>query len=90
MMNEDEYRRKYGSLDLSLCRAKNLVVTLNGGGALVREGGDKVFEVRGGLSAKVVDSTGAGGIPSMRALSTASSTAGPSSTPPSSECCSRT
>lgn len=58
MMNEDEYRRKYGSLDPSLCRAKNLVVTLNGGGALVREG-DNVFEVRG-LSAKVVDSTGAG------------------------------
>ncbi|WP_054840802.1 ADP-dependent ribose-1-phosphate kinase [Thermococcus peptonophilus] len=58
MMNEDEYRRKYGSLDLSLCRAKNLVVTLNGGGALVREG-NNVFEVRG-LSARVVDSTGAG------------------------------
>ncbi len=32
MMNEDEYRRKFGSLDLSLSRARNLVVTLNGGG----------------------------------------------------------
>jgi sugar/nucleoside kinase (ribokinase family) len=58
LMNEDEYRRKYGSLDLSLCRAKNLVVTLNGGGALVRED-ERSFEVRG-LSARVIDSTGAG------------------------------
>jgi len=58
LMNEDEYRRKYGSLDLTLCKAKNLVVTLNGGGALVREG-SRTFEIRG-LSAKVIDSTGAG------------------------------
>ncbi|SEW22466.1 ribokinase [Thermococcus thioreducens] len=59
MMNEDEYRRKFGSLDLSLCSAKNLVVTLNGGGALVRDEDGNVHEVRG-LSARVVDSTGAG------------------------------
>ncbi|WP_258083623.1 ADP-dependent ribose-1-phosphate kinase [Thermococcus thermotolerans] len=59
MMNEDEYRRKFGSLDLSLCSAKNLVVTLNGGGALVRDENGNVHEVRG-LSAEVVDSTGAG------------------------------
>ncbi|WP_099209283.1 ADP-dependent ribose-1-phosphate kinase [Thermococcus henrietii] len=58
LMNEDEYRRKYGSLDTSLSNAKNLIITLNGGGAIVREG-DETFEVRG-LSAKVVDSTGAG------------------------------
>ncbi|ASJ06075.1 ADP-dependent ribose-1-phosphate kinase [Thermococcus pacificus] len=59
MMNEDEYRRKFGSLDLSLSRAKNLVVTLNGGGAMVRDERGNVAEIRG-LSAKVVDSTGAG------------------------------
>ncbi|WP_297092808.1 ADP-dependent ribose-1-phosphate kinase [Thermococcus sp.] len=59
MMNEDEYRRKFGSLDLSLSEARNLVVTLNGGGALVRDEYGNVHEVRG-LSAKVVDSTGAG------------------------------
>ncbi|ASJ07998.1 sugar kinase [Thermococcus siculi] len=59
MMNEDEYRRKYGSLDLSLSRAKNLVVTLNGGGAMVRDENGNVSEIRG-LSAEVVDSTGAG------------------------------
>jgi len=59
MMNEDEYKRKFGSLDLSLSRAKNLVVTLNGGGALVRDSSGNVSEVRG-LSAEVVDSTGAG------------------------------
>jgi len=59
MMNEDEYRRKFGSLNLSLCSAKNLVVTLNGGGALVRDENGNVREVRG-LSAEVVDSTGAG------------------------------
>lgn len=59
MMNEDEYRRKYGSLDLSLSRAKNLVVTLNGGGALIRGEDGEVREIRG-LSAEVVDSTGAG------------------------------
>ena len=58
LMNEDEYRRKYGSLDTSLSNAKNLIITLNGGGALVREG-DETYEVRG-LSARVVDSTGAG------------------------------
>jgi sugar/nucleoside kinase (ribokinase family) len=59
MMNEDEYRRKYGSLDLSLSRARNLVVTLNGGGAMVRDEKGNVSEIRG-LSAEVVDSTGAG------------------------------
>jgi len=60
MMNEDEYRRKFGSLDLSLCRAKNLVVTLNGGGALVRDASGNVHEVRGLSAEVVVDSTGAG------------------------------
>jgi len=59
MMNEDEYRRKFGSLDPSLSLAKNLVITLNGGGALVRDSSGKVSEIRG-LSAQVVDSTGAG------------------------------
>jgi len=59
MMNEDEYRRKFGSLDLSLSAAKNVVVTLNGGGAVLRDETGKTFEVRG-LSAEVVDSTGAG------------------------------
>ncbi|WP_297469906.1 ADP-dependent ribose-1-phosphate kinase [Thermococcus sp.] len=58
LMNEDEYRRKYGSLDTSLSNAKNLIITLNGGGAIVREG-NETFEIRG-LSAKVIDSTGAG------------------------------
>ncbi|NJF25048.1 ADP-dependent ribose-1-phosphate kinase [Thermococcus sp. Bubb.Bath] len=59
MMNEDEYRRKYGSLDLSLSTARNLVVTLNGGGALIRDENGNTEEIRG-LSAEVVDSTGAG------------------------------
>ncbi len=59
MMNEDEYRRKFGSLDPSLSRARNLIITLNGGGALVRDSDGKTSEVRG-LSAEVVDSTGAG------------------------------
>ncbi len=59
MMNEDEYRRKFGSLDPSLSRAKNLIITLNGGGALVRDSDGKTSEIRG-LSAEVVDSTGAG------------------------------
>ncbi|WP_297463216.1 ADP-dependent ribose-1-phosphate kinase [Thermococcus sp.] len=59
MMNEDEYRRKFGSLDPFLSRAKNLVITLNGGGALIRDSQGNVQEIRG-LSAKVVDSTGAG------------------------------
>lgn len=58
LMNEDEYRRKYGSLNPFLSTAKNLIITLNGGGALVRSG-DEVREIRG-LSAEVVDSTGAG------------------------------
>ncbi len=58
LMNEDEYKRKYGALDPFLSNAKNLIITLNGGGAIVREG-KETFEVRG-LSAKVVDSTGAG------------------------------
>lgn len=58
MMNEDEYRCKYGSFDLSFCRVKNFVVMLNGGGVFVREG-DNVFEVRG-LSVKVVDLMGVG------------------------------
>lgn len=59
LMNEDEYRRKFGSLDLNLCRARNLVVTLNGGGALIRDREGNIKEVRG-LHAEVVDSTGAG------------------------------
>ncbi|MCD6523949.1 MAG: carbohydrate kinase family protein [Thermococcus sp.] len=59
LMNEDEYRRKFGSLDPSLSTAKNLIITLNGGGALVRDSKGRVREVRG-LSAEVVDSTGAG------------------------------
>jgi sugar/nucleoside kinase (ribokinase family) len=59
MMNEDEYRRKYGSLDLSLSSARNLVVTLNGGGALIRDENGNTEEIRG-LSAEVIDSTGAG------------------------------
>ncbi len=59
LMNEDEYRRKFGSLDPFLCSSKNLVITLNGGGALLRDDGGNVSEVRG-LSAEVVDSTGAG------------------------------
>ena len=59
MMNEDEYRRKFGSLDPSLSRARNLIITLNGGGALVRDSDGKTSEIRG-LSAEVVDSTGAG------------------------------
>ncbi len=58
LMNEDEYRRKYGSLDPFLSTARNVIITLNGGGAIVRAG-DEVREVRG-LSAEVVDSTGAG------------------------------
>ncbi len=59
LMNEDEYKRKFGSLDLSATDAKNLIVTLNGGGALVRDKTGEIFEIRG-LSAEVVDSTGAG------------------------------
>jgi len=59
LMNEDEYRRKFGKLDLHLSRAKNVIVTLNGGGALVRDEQGNVFEIRG-LSARVIDSTGAG------------------------------
>lgn len=59
LMNEDEFRRKYGALDPSLSKAKNLIITLNGGGALVRDEDGKVAEIRG-LSAEVVDSTGAG------------------------------
>ena len=59
LMNEDEYRRKFGSLDPGLSKAKNLIITLNGGGALVRDREGRVREIRG-LSAKVVDSTGAG------------------------------
>ncbi len=59
LMNEDEYRRKFGSLDLTATQARNLIVTLNGGGALLRDEKGRVFEIRG-LSAEVVDSTGAG------------------------------
>ncbi|ASJ01898.1 sugar kinase [Thermococcus profundus] len=59
LMNEDEYRRKFGSLDPNLCSSKNLVITLNGGGAIIRDVKGNVEEIRG-LSAKVVDSTGAG------------------------------
>ncbi|NJD98486.1 carbohydrate kinase family protein [Thermococcus sp. LS1] len=59
LMNEDEFKRKFGELDLSKARAKNVIVTLNGGGALLRNENGNVCEVRG-LSAEVVDSTGAG------------------------------
>ncbi|AEH23787.1 ADP-dependent ribose-1-phosphate kinase [Pyrococcus yayanosii] len=60
IMNEDEFRRKYGGLGaVKDVKAKNVVVTLNGGGALVRDSAGRVFEVKG-LSARVVDSTGAG------------------------------
>ncbi|MCA6214343.1 carbohydrate kinase family protein [Thermococcus bergensis] len=60
LMNEDEFKRKYGSLDrVHDVKAKNVIITLNGGGAMVRDENGDVFEVRG-LSAEVVDSTGAG------------------------------
>ncbi|ALV63131.1 Ribokinase, putative [Thermococcus sp. 2319x1] len=60
LMNEDEFKRKYGSLvKIHDVRAKNVIITLNGGGAMIRDDKGKVFEIRG-LSAKVVDSTGAG------------------------------
>ncbi len=59
LMNEDEYRRKFGSLNLNAVNARNLIVTLNGGGALVRDSNMELYEIRG-LSAEVVDSTGAG------------------------------
>ena len=59
LMNEDEYRRKFGDLDLNATGARNLIVTLNGGGALVRDENGESFEIRG-LSAEVVDSTGGG------------------------------
>ncbi|ALM75930.1 Ribokinase [Thermococcus barophilus] len=60
LMNEDEFKRKFGNLDkISEVKAKNVIVTLNGGGALVRDEKGNIFEVKG-LSAEVVDSTGAG------------------------------
>lgn len=60
LMNEDEFRRKFESLSRIVdIKAKNVIVTLNGGGALVRDENGNVFEVKG-LSAEVVDSTGAG------------------------------
>ncbi|ACJ16978.1 carbohydrate/pyrimidine kinase [Thermococcus onnurineus NA1] len=59
LMNEDEFRRKFGELDLSKARAENVIVTLNGGGALIRNENGEICEVKG-LSAEVVDSTGAG------------------------------
>lgn len=60
LMNEDEFKRKYGSLDrVHDVKAKNVIITLNGGGAMIRDENGDVFEVRG-LSAEVVDSTGAG------------------------------
>lgn len=60
LMNEDEFKRKYGSLkNVHIVKAKNLIITLNGGGALIRDENEEVFEVKG-LSAEVIDSTGAG------------------------------
>lgn len=60
LMNEDEFQRKYGSLEkIHDVGAKNVIITLNGGGAMVRDDKGKVFEIRG-LSAEVIDSTGAG------------------------------
>lgn len=60
LMNEDEFRRKFESLSRIVdIKAKNVIVTLNGGGALVRDESGNVFEVKG-LSAEVTDSTGAG------------------------------
>jgi len=60
LMNEDEFKRKYGSLKkIHDVKAKNVIITLNGGGAMIRDENGDVFEVRG-LSAEVVDSTGAG------------------------------
>ncbi|AIF69596.1 sugar kinase [Palaeococcus pacificus DY20341] len=60
LMNEDEFKRKFGSLEhISDVKAKNIIVTLNGGGALIRnEKGDVCRTPR--LHAEVVDTTGAG------------------------------
>ncbi|AFK23341.1 ADP-dependent ribose-1-phosphate kinase [Pyrococcus sp. ST04] len=60
MMNEDEFKRKYGSLEnIKEIKSRIAIATLNGGGALVRDEKGKVYEVRG-LSAKAVDTTGGG------------------------------
>lgn len=60
MMNEDEFKRKFGSLEkIREVTAKNVIITLNGGGALIRNEKGEIAEIRG-LSAQVVDSTGAG------------------------------
>lgn len=60
MMNEDEFKAKYGSLDrIKDVKARIAIATLNGGGALVRDEKGEVHEVRG-LSAKAIDTTGGG------------------------------
>ncbi|MFA4646202.1 ADP-dependent ribose-1-phosphate kinase [Pyrococcus kukulkanii] len=60
MMNEDEFKRKYGNLErIKDVKARIAIATLNGGGALVRDESGEVHEVRG-LSAKAVDTTGGG------------------------------
>ena len=60
LLNEDEFKRKYGGLEnLQAVKSKNLIITLNGGGALLRNERGETFKVKG-LSAKVIDSTGAG------------------------------
>jgi len=60
MMNEDEFKRKYGDLkNITKVKSRIAIATLNGGGALVRDQNGKVYEVRG-LSAKAVDTTGGG------------------------------
>ncbi|AEC51359.1 ribokinase [Pyrococcus sp. NA2] len=60
MMNEDEFKAKYGSLkNIKNIRSKIAIATLNGGGALVKDEIRNVHEVRG-LSAEAVDTTGGG------------------------------
>ncbi|WP_456326006.1 ADP-dependent ribose-1-phosphate kinase [Palaeococcus sp. (in: euryarchaeotes)] len=60
LMNEDEFRRKFGELNrITDVKAKNVIVTLNGGGALIRdENGDICTTPK--LHANVLDTTGAG------------------------------
>ncbi|WP_048152547.1 ADP-dependent ribose-1-phosphate kinase [Palaeococcus ferrophilus] len=60
LMNEDEFKRKYGSLEaIAEVRAKNVIVTLNGGGAMLRsEKGEVITTPK--LHAEAVDTTGAG------------------------------
>ncbi|AAL82010.1 carbohydrate kinase family protein [Pyrococcus furiosus DSM 3638] len=60
MMNEDEFKRKYGSLEkITELKSRIAIATLNGGGALVRDENGNVYEIRG-LSAKAIDTTGGG------------------------------